>query len=123
MILLDTNYLINVLIPASAEAERIVAWYDEEELCTTAVTWYEFLCGPVPDEGVDIVRSILHDRILPYTADQAAESSRLFNATGRSRRLRVDAMIAAAAITTNAELATANTDDFATFVPFGLRLR
>lgn len=123
MILLDTNYLINVLIVGCSEAERVKAWYQEDELCTTAIAWYEFLCGPVDDEGIMVVRSLLHDRILPFTADQAAESSRLFNVTGRKRNLRVDAMIAAASIVTNADFATANQDDFACFSAFGLRLK
>jgi len=91
-------------------------------LCTSAVVWYEFLCGPVDDEAVDLVRAILDDRVIPFTADQAIESARLYLATGRQRRLRVDGMIAAAAIVANAALATENTDDFRAFAPFGLRL-
>jgi predicted nucleic acid-binding protein len=61
-------------------------------------------------------------RIIPYTADQAVESARLFNAAGRPRGLRVDAMIAAVAVVADARLATTNTKDFARFEPFGLRL-
>lgn len=123
MILLDTNYLIRALVPGSVEAAAIFGWIDaQEDLCTSSVCWYEFLCGPVDEEGVIVVRAILRERILPFTGDQAAESSRLFNAVGRKRSLRVDAMIAAAAIVANAELATANFDDFAGFEPLGLRL-
>ena len=123
MILLDTNYLINVLVSGKAEAEQVRLWYPDEDLCTSSVSWYEFICGPVDSAGILVVRSLLHDRILPFTADQATESARLFNATGRMRRLRVDAMIAAAAIVANATLATANTADFAVFRQFGLRLQ
>lgn len=124
VILLDTNYLIRVLVPGSAEAEAVLGWIDgQEDLCASSVAWYEFLGGPVDDEAVLVVRSILKERVIPFTGDQAAESSRLFNAVGRKRHLRVDAMIAAAAIVSNAELATANADDFAAFEPFGLRLR
>jgi predicted nucleic acid-binding protein len=123
MILLDTNYLINLLVPGSKEAELITAWYPENDLCTSAIAWYEFLCGPVDDESITLVRSLLRDRILPFTADQASESARLYNLVNRQRRLRVDAMIAAAAIITNAELATANVQDFAAFKPFGLTVR
>lgn len=122
MILLDTNYLIRLLVRGSVEAAAVVAWYREEELCTSAVCWYEFCCGPVDLEGEAVVRGLLRDRVLPFTADQAAESARLFNAVGRSRSLRVDAMIAAAAIVTNARLATANTMDFRNFEAQGLRL-
>lgn len=123
MILLDTNYLIRTLVPDSPEANRVLEWYQAgSELCTSSVAWYEFLCGPVDDEGILIIKSILSERILPFTADMATESSRLFNATDRKRTLRVDAMIAAAAIVANAEFATDNAADFEHFVPWGLKL-
>ena len=123
MILLDTNYLIRALVKGTAEARAVAEWLAAgEDLCASSVAWYEFLCGPVDDEGVDLIRSVLSDRMLPFTADQAAESSRLFNAVGRKRSLRVDAMIAAAAIVTDALLATDNARDFSLFMPFGLRL-
>lgn len=122
MILLDTNYLIGMLVRGSRESEEVVEWYRKEDLCTSPVCWYEFLCGPVTDESVEIVRGMLRDRVLPYTSDQASESSRLFNAAGRARRLRVDAMIAACALLTDARLATSNREDFSAFVPLGLDL-
>ena len=123
MILLDTDYLIRALVPDSVEAEMVVDWFQAGvDLCTSSVAWYEFLCGPVDYEGVLTVQSLLRDRILPFTADQASESSRLFNATGRKRHLRGAAMIAAAAIIANAELATGDTDHFTSFKKFGLRL-
>jgi predicted nucleic acid-binding protein len=123
MILLDTNCLINLLVPGSPDASRIRGWYQEEDLCTATVAWYEFLCGPVDDEGILVARSMLRDRILPYTQDQAAESARLWNLAGRPRRLRVDSMVAAAAIVANATLATANKEDFFIFKAEGLRLK
>jgi len=123
MILLDTNYLIRALVRDSVESERIVDWFQAgEDLCTSSIAWYEFLCGPVDDEGVLVVQSLLQERMLPYTTDQAIESARLFNATGRKRHLRVDAMIAAAAILANAELATGNDGHFAEFRKYGLKL-
>jgi predicted nucleic acid-binding protein len=123
MILLDTNYLIEILVPDSPEAAKIRAWYQEEELCTSAVAWYEFLCGPIDDDGILAVQALLRDRILPFTQDQAAESARLYNLIGRIRRLRVDTMIAAAAIVSNAELATGNQADFSFFESIGLRFK
>lgn len=122
MILLDTNYLIGMLVRYSRESEEVVEWYRKEDLCTSSVCWYEFLCGPVTEESVEIVRGMLRDRVLPFTADQAFESSRLFNAAGRARRLRVDAMIAACALLAAARLATSNRADFSAFVPQGLKL-
>jgi predicted nucleic acid-binding protein len=123
MILLDTNYLIRMLVAGTAEAQRMHAWLENDtEFCTSSVAWYEFVCGPVDAEGVSLVQAILADRILPFSADQGSEAARLFNAVGRQRRLRVDAMIAACAIVANAELATGNTADFTVFCPHGLRL-
>ncbi len=123
MILLDTNYLIKSLVPGDPEAVQVMGWLKaKEDLSTSGICWYEFLCGPVDDEGVLVVSSFLDQRILPFTADQAAEASRLFNQTGRKRHLWVDAMISAAAIITGARLATDNTSDFEEFVDLGLRL-
>ena len=123
MILLDTNYLIRMLVQGSAEAVRLEGWLaSDEEFCTSSIAWYEFVCGPVDEAGIALVQAILADRILPFTTDQATEAGRLFNATGRQRRLRVDALIAAAAILANAALATNNQADFAPFCPLGLRL-
>jgi predicted nucleic acid-binding protein len=123
MILLDTNYLIKSLVPGSPEAGQVMGWLKtKEDLCTSGICWYEVLCGPVDDEGIFVVSSCLDQRILPFTADQATEASRLFNKTGRKRHLRVDAMIAAAAIIPGAILATDNRSDFMEFVDLGLRL-
>ncbi|MEI6389406.1 MAG: type II toxin-antitoxin system VapC family toxin [Spirochaetota bacterium] len=122
MILLDTNYLIGVLVKDSLEAERVRGWLRSEDLCTTAIAWYEFLSGPVTDEGIALVSAVLRDRILPYSGDQAQEGARLWNATGRIRRLRIDAMIAGAAVVTGAALATSNLDDFEPFRAYGLQL-
>jgi predicted nucleic acid-binding protein len=122
MILLDTNYLIRILVNGSEEADQAVFWFETTELCTSTVVWYEFLSGPVDAEGVEVIQALLRDRILPYNATQAAESARLFEATGRMRWLRVTSMIAASAIISNVTLATKDTDDFRTFVPFGLKM-
>lgn len=123
MILLDTNYLIRALVPGSIESGKIIDWFKAGiDLCTSSVAWYEFLCGPVDDEGVLTVQSLLRERVLPFTTDQAAESSRLFNATGRQRHLRVAAMIASAAIIANADLATGNIEHFLQFRNHGLKL-
>ena len=123
MILLDTNYLIRSLVRQSSEMEKIVNWIEAgEDLLTSAVSWYEFICGPVDEEGISLVASLIEERILPFTADQAAEAARLFNETGSKRYLRIDAMIAAAAIISNSKLATENLDDFNYFTPLGLHL-
>lgn len=93
-----------------------------EELITSSICWYEFLCGPVDNEGILVVSALIEDRIVPLTRDQGQEASRLYTETGRKRNLRVDAMIAAAAIVSNATLATENRKDFERFKEFGLQL-
>lgn len=123
MILLDTNYLIRMLVEGSAASEDVTQWIAaREQLCTSAICWYEFISGPVDDEGVVLVTSALADRIIPFTADHSREAARLYNGTGRSRRMRIDAMIAAATIIAGAVLATANREDFSPFETFGLEL-
>ena len=123
MILLDINYLIRALVDGTREAEQVSSWLDQgEELCTSSIAWYEFLSGPVDDDGVDLIRAVLQDRILPFVADTAAEAARLFNAVGRVRRLRVDVMIAASSTMVGALLATENETDFRAFTAEGLRL-
>ncbi len=122
MICLDTNYLILGLVQGSPEAEELVAWSESgETFCTASTAWYEFLCGPVNVSHVSTMRGVLQS-ILPFDDRQAQEAARLYNATGRKRRLRIDAMIASAATTHQVPLATNNQGDFAKFVPLGLEL-
>lgn len=99
------------------------SWLAEgEDLCTSSIAWYEFVSGPVDEEGIDLIREVVQGRILPFVADTAMEAARLYNASGRVRRLRIDAMIAATAIIASASLCTANDVDFKTFTAEGLRL-
>lgn len=121
MISLDTNFLIGCLVPDSPESRAVIRWRRSgESLCTSSICWYEFLCGPVNAEQVAVVKALLDGGILPFGPDEAREASRLFNESGRMRRLRVDAMIAASAILQDARLATANQDDFRPFRAAGL---
>lgn len=123
MILLDTNYLIRLLVSGSEEARQVDVWLEEQQsLCTSSICWYELRCGPVDTEGVEIVHALLDAGILPFDTTTATEAWRLFNRTGRNRRLRVDAMIAAATITAGARLATGNRADFRGFTSAGLEL-
>lgn len=122
MICLDTSYLILGLVHGAREAQRIQAWAEAgERFCTSAIVWYEFTCGPADAAQVAAVRALL-DEILPFDDLHAEEAARLFSATGRRRPLRVDAMIAAAALARGVPLATGNRADFAPFVEHGLRL-
>jgi predicted nucleic acid-binding protein len=123
VICLDTNYLIRGLVSGSPEAEKIKSWLQAGiPLCAPSVVWYEFICGPVESKEINIIRRVLTAGIHSFGEIEAAEAAKLFNAVGRVRRLRIDAMIAAAAVTARAELATSNIADFALFEPHGLVL-
>ncbi len=123
MILLDTGYLLRILVADSPESERVLSWYQAgARLCTSSLSWNEFLCGPVDEDGVRVVLSLLQDRVLPFTADHAVETARLFKATGRKQELRGVIMTAAATIKANAELATTDIEPFSRFRRYGLSL-
>ena len=121
VICLDTNYLILGLTPGAREAEELIAWSEAgESLITPMPAWFEFLCGPVTRRHTVTMRAFLSE-IVPFGESQATEGARLFNAVGRKRHLRVDAMIAGSAVVAHARLATNNRADFGRFV-HGLRL-
>lgn len=124
MICLDTNYLILSLVQDSTEAVDIKECLRLGiPLAVSSIVWYEFCCGPVTKREIDVSSTILTGGIIPFDEYQADFSARLYNAIGRIRRLRVDTMIAAAAISSHAEFATSNTKDFELFCGHGLKLR
>ena len=123
MICLDANFLIGGVSEARPESRHLLAWAAAgETFCTAAPAWYEFLCAPVTPAQIETMLAFLKGRIIPFAADQAQVAARLFNAAERLRRLRVDAMIAATAISQQAPLATLNTADFKLFTSHGLVL-
>lgn len=123
MILLDTNYLIGALIEGSDESARILVWLQRgETLSTSAICWYEFLSGPVGDHHIRAMTLALRGGIIPFGEAESQTAATLFNKNKRARRLRIDAMIAATAITHQATLATSNRDDFVLFARDGLKL-
>jgi predicted nucleic acid-binding protein len=122
-ICLDTNYLVRGLLKDVRESRELVQWRQSGEiLLTAAPAWYEFLCGPVSDLQIRVIRAFLSGGVAAFEEIQAAEAARLFNAIGRIRRLRTDTMIAATAIVAGASLATSNVGDFRVFVPHGLKI-
>ena len=121
MICLDTNYLILGLVADSRESRELTAWIRSgEQLVTPMLAWFEFLCGPVTAAQMQTMRAFLNE-LLPFGEDQAVAAAGLFNAAGRKRSTRVDAMIAATAIVAGAALATNNQNDFRAFKEDGLR--
>ncbi|HAS81594.1 MAG TPA: hypothetical protein DCS43_02665 [Verrucomicrobia bacterium] len=122
MICLDTNYLIMGLVSGSREADMLMSWAEQgETFCVSSIVWYEFLCGPITGEQEAAMKLLLSE-IVPFDDSLGKKAARLFNQVGRSRQLRIDAMIAATAISRNIPLATNNTSDFTRFIPFGLYL-
>ncbi len=122
MICLDTNYLIMGLVAGSDEARKLLEWAESDEtFCVSAIVWYEFLCGPVTSEHEQAMRLLIAE-IVEFSDSVAVEAARLFNQVGRSRQLRVDAMIAATAVVKDVPLATRNVADFRRFADFGLHL-
>src|ERR1700758_4825167 len=123
MICLDTNYLVRGLLEGARESSELVLWRQSGEiLLSAAPAWYEFLCGPITDLQIRIIRSFLSGGIVAFEEVQATEAARLFNAIGRIRRLRTDTMIAATAMVAGAALATSNKEDFRAFIPHGLKI-
>jgi predicted nucleic acid-binding protein len=123
LIHLDTNLLIALSDGADPHREAALRLMQREVTAgISALAWWEFECGPVSREGISLIRRLLVGGIVPFDQSHAHEAARLFNATGRARRMKFDSLIAASAILSGAEFATANPEDFRPFVAHGLRL-
>ncbi len=120
MIHLNTSFLIRSLSSGSPEGRALQEWIDADEtLAVSAVAWTEFLCGPFEPSALEVAARVI-DRYIDFTSAHAEVASRLFNLSGRRRRLFTDCMIAATAIAEGAPIATANQDDFRRFESEGL---
>ena len=123
MILLDTNYLIGLLVKASQQASDVDGWLVEgQTLATSAIAWTEFLNGPVRPLEVSRAETVLESRIVSFGQQEAVLAADLFNKTGRRRGSRFDCLIAATAIVSQAEVATVNQSDFKIFIQHGLKM-
>ena len=123
MIHLDTNYLIGLAVRGSSPAQNVDQWLAAgESLAASTLAWAEFLNGPVSADEIALVESVIEENLIPFEKRTAVLAAKLFNQGGRRRGSRFDCLIAATAILANAELATENKNDFAPFVPFGLKL-
>lgn len=122
MIHLDTNFLIDALVPGSAEESKILGWLGVgETLAVSSIAWGEFLCGPLSPAAEAFARQLFPaaDALERADAEKAAE---LFNQTGRRSKSFADCCIAAVAIRKHARLATGNNEDFKSMLPHGLKL-
>ena len=93
----------------------------DETLAMSAPAWTEFLCGPLEGPALEFATGVI-DLYIDFTPAHAEIAARLFNQSGRRRRLFVDCMIAATAIAEDAPIATANERDFRRFEEAGLTL-
>ena len=122
MIHLDTNFLIRALQTGSDEDAKLRAWLEaEESVGISAVTWAEFLCGPLSADDQELAAALL-PVVEPLTQADSVKGAEFFNATGRRPRSLADCLIAAAALRLGARIATRNLADFEPFVPLGLVL-
>ena len=122
MIHLDTNFLIDALVPGSAQEAQLVGWLGAgETLGISTVAWGEFLCGPLPAAAEALARQLLPTAESLERAD-AEKAAGLFNATGRRSKSYADCCIAAVAIRAQVPLATGNRSDFTPMIPHGLVL-
>ena len=122
MIHLDASFLIRAIEPGSSEDHAITGWYDAgETFAISAIAWAEFMCGPLVQSELDAAAGIIRQYI-DFTPAQAEVAAHLFNRSGRRRGLFSDCMIAAAAISERAPIATRNVKDFSRFESEGLTL-
>ena len=108
---LDTGFLIGALRRGSAEDERLrQGLVRGEAVGSSAVSWTEFLCGPVQGHAIELAARVVDEPVALLAVDAAA-AAKLFNLGGRRRGSLNDCMIAATALRANASLATTNPAD------------
>lgn len=122
VIQLDTNVLIALpqLIQKHHPFIERIARGEAASVCVPV--WYEYLIGPLDAGEQELALQFIRSDVFALEIEDAALAAQLFNAGGRKRGLKTDALIAAAAIRRDAELFTLNLKDFAPFVKQGLRL-
>jgi predicted nucleic acid-binding protein len=122
MIHLDTNFLIQALVPGSSAEAKLQAWFmSGEDLGISTIAWSEFLCGPLTSKDQALTQ-MLFDAPESFLTSDAHKAADLFNATGRRSRSLADCQIAAVALRCGAQLATGNVSDFIMFQAHGLML-
>jgi predicted nucleic acid-binding protein len=122
MIHLDTNFLIQALVPSSAAEAKVQTWkQDGEALAISSIAWSEFLCGPLTESDKTLAQ-MLFPAPEPFLASDAHQAAELFNASGRRSRSLADCQIAAVALRCKARIATTNASDFTPFQTHGLTL-
>jgi predicted nucleic acid-binding protein len=119
---LDTGFLISALRRGSPEDRRLREWLIRgEALGMSAVSWTEFLCGPVDGDDIELAARVVDEPVALLAVD-AGIAAKLFNLAGRRRGSLNDCMIAAIALRVGAALATTNVADFRRFQSAGVRI-
>jgi predicted nucleic acid-binding protein len=122
MIHLDTNFLIQALIPNSSCSVKLESWLGaNENIGISTIAWSEFVCGPLSANDLTLSRLMIR-RTEPFVRADAEKAAELFNLTGRRSRTLADCQIAAVALRCGAKVATTNSRDFTPFEKFGLQL-
>lgn len=122
MIHLDTSFLIRALRAGSGEDQQLRTWLREgQSVAISAVSWAEFLCGPVEAGHVALAKRVVGEAVA-FTAADSSEAARLFNLAGRRRGSLADRMVAAVALRAGAALATSDPEDFRRLGAAGLGL-
>jgi predicted nucleic acid-binding protein len=115
MIHLDTSFLIRALQRHTAEDLQLRRWLGERiPVGISAVSWTEFLCGPVAGTALALAEDIVGEPA-PLLPGDCPVAARLFVVGGRRRGSLADCMIAAIAVRVGADLATSNIADFRRF--------
>lgn len=123
MIQLDTNLLIAATDSGHPHAPQVARLVSEKQpLACSSFAWLEFSSKPAPTTAVQLLLALLTGKIIPFTQAHAEFAGKLFQITGNQRKLRFDCCIAAVAILSGQQLATANLNDFNPFIPHGLTL-
>ena len=98
---------------------------------TCVIAWMEFMRGPEDEPRTKMQIALMKEMlasggISPFREAEADFAAYLFCQIGRPKnanhRLRMDCLIAASAIKSEAQLATDNVRDFEDFVRYGLNL-
>jgi predicted nucleic acid-binding protein len=120
---LDTNVLIGLAEAETPIVRAIGRWLDDgEALGVSSVAWFEFNCGPLDADAIELIDQVISGRVVAFNTSHAERAAELFNSAGRQRASRWYCMIAAAAIESGARLATRNRADFGRFKTAGLDL-
>lgn len=122
MLHFDTNALMALPHWARDSHPVVRRVLDGEPAAASSIVWYEFLIGPLAPREVELARAFIQGRIVEVDEAEAELAAQLFNAAGRQRTLKTDAMIAATAIRADAELVTLDQKDFLPFIDHRLRL-